>query len=138
MVHENCRVASEVCEHEFTQTDYDMIEAVKQEINANTKVGCTGCGYCMPCPKGIDIPAAFRCYNRMYTETHWSGRFEYHQIIALQKDMADIKKCIECGKCESHCPQHIEIRKQLKEARKHLQPWYYRWVVKVARLFKFW
>ena len=138
MVHENCRVASEVCEHEFTQTDYDMIEAVKQEINANTKVGCTGCGYCMPCPKGIDIPAAFRCYNRMYTETRWSGRFEYHQIIALQKDMADIKKCIECGKCESHCPQHIEIRKQLKEARKHLQPWYYRWVVKVARLFKFW
>lgn len=138
MVHENCRVASEVCEHEFVQADYDMIEAVKQEINANTKVGCTGCGYCMPCPKGIDIPAAFRCYNRMYTETHWSGRFEYHQIIALQKDMADIKKCIECGKCESHCPQHIEIRKQLKEARKHLQPWYYRWAVKVARLFKFW
>lgn len=138
MVNENCRVASEVCEHEFTQADYDMIEAVKREINANTRVGCTGCGYCMPCPKGIDIPVAFRCYNRMYTETHWSGRFEYHQIIALQKDMADIKKCIECGKCEAHCPQHIEIRKQLKEARKHLQPWYYRCLVKVARLFKFW
>lgn len=138
MIEENCRVASEVCEHEFTQADYNMIEALKQEINANTRVGCTGCGYCMPCPKGIDIPVAFRCYNRMYTETHWSGRFEYHQIIALQKDMADIQKCIACGKCESHCPQHIEIRKQLKEARKHLQPWYYRCIVKVARLFKFW
>lgn len=138
MVDENCRVASEVCVHEFTQADYDMIEAVKREINVNTRVGCTGCGYCMPCPKGIDIPVAFRCYNRMYTETHWSGRFEYHQIIALQKDMADMKKCIECGKCESHCPQHIEIRKQLKEARKHLQPWYYRCLVKAARLFRFW
>ncbi len=74
----------------------------------------------------------------MYTENKGAGRFEYMQIVALQKDMSDISKCIQCGKCEMHCPQHIEIRKKLKEAGKELQPWYYRAAIKVVRLFKFW
>ena len=138
MVNENVRIASEVQEHEFTPKDFQLIEQVKAEINKNIKVGCTACGYCMPCPKGIDIPTAFRCYNQMYTEKKSSGRMEYLQIIALQKDMSDISKCVECGKCESHCPQVIPIRKKLKEAQKELLPLPYRMAVKLMRLFKFW
>lgn len=138
MLNENIKIASEVEVGEFTEDDFNMIEAVKKEINANIKVGCTGCGYCMPCPKGVDIPTAFRCYNQMYTEGKKSGRFEYMQITGLQKDMSDISKCIECGKCEMHCPQHIEIRENLKKARKELQPFPYRVALKLMRLFKFW
>lgn len=138
MVDENIKVASEVKENEFSKEDFEMIEKVKSEINANIKVNCTGCRYCMPCPKGIDIPTAFKCYNQMYTENKKSGRLEYHQIVALQKEMSNISNCVECGKCESHCPQHIEIRKKLKEAEKELQPWYYKIGVKALRLFKFW
>ena len=92
----------------------------------------------MPCVQGIDIPTTFKCYNQMYTENKRSGRTEYYQIVALQKEMSDIDKCIECGKCEMHCPQHIEIRKKLKEAKKELQPWYYKIGIKLIRLFKFW
>lgn len=138
MVKENVRIASEVQEHEFTPEDFQIIEQIKAEINRNTKVNCTACAYCMPCPKGIDIPTAFRCYNQMYTENKSSGRFEYMQIVALQKEMSDISKCVECGKCEMHCPQHIEIRKKLKEAQRKLQPFYYRAAIKMVRLFKFW
>lgn len=138
MVEENVRIASEVQAGEFSKEDFALIEQIKQEINHNIKVECTGCGYCMPCPQGVDIPTAFRCYNRMYTENKGAGRFEYMQIVALQKDMSDISKCIQCGKCEMHCPQHIEIRKKLKEAGKELQPWYYRAAIKIVRLFKFW
>lgn len=138
MVRENVRIASEVQLHEFSDEDFKMIEEVKAAINKNTKVGCTACAYCMPCPKGIDIPTAFRCYNRMYTENKKSGRLEYLQIVALQKEMSDISNCVECGKCEMHCPQHIEIRKKLKEARKELLPFYYRIGIKLVRLFKFW
>ena len=138
MVQENVRIASEVQIHEFSREDFKMIEEVKAAINKNTKVGCTGCAYCMPCPKGIDIPTAFRCYNQMYTENKKSGRFEYLQIVALQKEMSDISSCVECGKCEMHCPQHIEIRKKLKEARRELLPFYYRIGIKLVRLFKFW
>lgn len=138
MVQENVRIASEVQLHEFSAEDFKMIEEVKSAINKNTKVGCTACAYCMPCPKGIDIPTAFRCYNQMYTENKKSGRLEYLQIVALQKEMSDISNCVECGKCEMHCPQHIEIRKKLKEARKELLPFHYRIGIKLVRLFKFW
>lgn len=138
MVEENVRIASEVQPGQLTAQDFAMIEQIKAEIDRNVRVGCTGCGYCMPCPKGIDIPTAFRCYNRMFTENRATGRHEYMQIVALQKEMSDIGKCIECGKCESHCPQHLEIRRMLKEAQKNLLPWYYRLGIKVVRLFKFW
>lgn len=138
MVEENVRIASEVQAGEFTEEDFRLIEKVKAEINGKVRVGCTGCGYCMPCPQGIDIPTAFRCYNRMYTENKGAGRLEYMQIVALQKEMSDIGKCIGCGRCESHCPQHLEIRRELKTAGKKLQPWYFRIAVRLARLFKFW
>ena len=61
MVEENIRIASEVETGEFTEEDKKLIEQIRQEIQGTLRVGCTGCGYCMPCPKGIDIPAAFRC-----------------------------------------------------------------------------
>ncbi|MCM1159255.1 MAG: aldo/keto reductase [Bacteroidales bacterium] len=138
MVRENCAVASDAVADSFTEEDFALIEQVKEEINRNMKVGCTGCGYCMPCPRGIDIPTAFRCYNQMYTEHKRSGRFEYLQCLAYNKDRADIKECVECGKCESHCPQHLEIRRELKNARKALLPVHYNLVTKLMRLFKFW
>ncbi|MCM1497989.1 MAG: aldo/keto reductase [Clostridium sp.] len=138
MVQENCAVASDAMADSFTEDDFALIEQVKEEINKNIKVGCTGCGYCMPCPKGIDIPTAFRCYNQMYTEHKGSGRFEYLQCLAYNKDRTDIKECVECGKCESHCPQHLEIRKELKNARKALLPFHYNLMTKLMRLFKFW
>lgn len=138
MVEENCAIASDTKENSFTSEDFALIEQIKEEIKKKTKVGCTACGYCMPCPKGIDIPTAFRCYNQMYTENKRSGRFEYLQCLAYNKDRADIKECVECGKCESHCPQHIAIRKELKEARKALLPVHYQIMTNVMRLFKFW
>lgn len=138
MVQENVKVASEAQVGEFTEEDFSLIASVQEEIHKTMKVGCTGCGYCMPCPKGIDIPSAFRCYNRMYTEQKGSGRHEYLQVTAFQKEMSLPEVCVKCGKCESHCPQHIEIRKELKKAEKALLPWYYKIGVKIIRLFKFW
>lgn len=138
MVRENIKTASEVRPGEFTEEDFALVEAVKDEIQKTMKVGCTGCGYCMPCPKGIDIPAAFRCYNRMYAEQKSSGRHEYLQVTAFQKEMSLPGECVKCGRCEEHCPQHIEIRERLKEAERVLLPWYYKIGVRCLRLFKFW
>lgn len=138
MVEENMRIASEVEVGEFTPEDFALIDAVKKEINSKIQVGCTGCAYCMPCPKGIDIPTTFSCYNRMYTEGKKHGRREYLQITALQKNMALPSECIGCGKCESHCPQHLPIREKLKVAGKELVPGIYKVGIKAVRLVKFW
>ncbi len=133
MLNENIGIASEVQIGEFTDADYAMIEKVKDTINRTLRVGCTGCGYCMPCPCGVDIPNTFACYNRMYTEKKGNARMDYLMATSHKKDASDYTKCVECGKCEQHCPQKIEIRKELKIAGKKLLPLHYRIVRAVMR-----
>ena len=110
MVKENCRIASETEAGSMTEADFETLEAVKKSIRENEKVGCTGCRYCMPCPKGVDIPGIFRCYNAMYTESKSGGRFQFAQTVALSKEPPFATQCVGCGKCEQHCPQSIPIR----------------------------
>lgn len=135
MIEENCKTASVMQAGSFGEHESDMIDKIRLIINESTKVNCTGCRYCMPCPKGIDIPGIFSCYNHMYSENKKSGRNEYFQTIALRKDDASAKQCIKCGKCERHCPQSIPIREKLREAEKALQPFPYNVVNAVARKY---
>lgn len=138
MVEQNLKTASESTPGCMTDSDKELIELVKQEITKHVKVGCTGCGYCMPCPMGVDIPGTFRCYNAMYSEGKRSGRTDYLQCTALRKDTSSASQCIQCGKCESHCPQHIEIRKELKNASSELETPIYKVAKKLVQLFKLW
>ncbi len=137
MVEENCRIAAEAVPGSFTEEDHALIREVRELISENVKVPCTGCGYCMPCPQGVDIPGAFRCYNEMYTEKKSTGRHEFMQVIALRKDPAFPSRCVACGRCESHCPQHIPIITKLKEADKALRPLPYRIAQGIARWYLF-
>ena len=137
MVEENCRTASEARPGHLTEEDRAVLEAVKKDIREKEKVGCTGCRYCMPCPKGVDIPGIFRCYNAMYTESKGQGRFQFAQTVGLTKEPAFATQCVQCGKCEQHCPQKIPIRQKLKEADKALRPLPYRIGIDFARWFMF-
>ena len=137
MVRENCRVASEAGAGEFTESDFATLAEVSAKIREKEKVGCTGCRYCMPCPKGVDIPGAFRCYNAMYIESKKQGRFQYAQTVGLTKEPAFASQCVECGKCEQHCPQNIPIREKLKEADRALRPLPYKLGIDAVRKFMF-
>ena len=122
MVEENCRIASEAEAGAFSDTELQFLAGIKQIIIDTTKVNCSGCRYCMPCPKGVNIPGIFSCYNHMYSESKSSGRLEYFQTIALRSEPCEANLCIKCGKCEQHCPQNIPIREKLVEADKALNP----------------
>lgn len=135
MVEENVRVASEVQVGEFTEQDEKLLQDVVAAINAKQKVGCTGCRYCMPCPKGVDIPGTFSAYNKRYSDGWLTAEKEYFMCTGLRKDYTGPANCINCGKCEQHCPQHIEIRKELKNAQKVLEGLPYKVVRKFAPLF---
>ena len=137
MVEANCRTASDAGAGAFTAEDFDTLEAVKKAIREKEKVGCTGCRYCMPCPKGVDIPGIFRCYNTMYTESKSQGRFQFAQTVGLTKEPAFASQCIRCGKCEQHCPQSIPIREKLQEADRALRPLPYKIGIQAARAFMF-
>ncbi|MBQ6450489.1 MAG: aldo/keto reductase [Solobacterium sp.] len=135
MVEENCRIASDSEPGMLGEEDFALISKVKEIINSRIKVGCTGCGYCMPCPQGVDIPGAFKAYNSMYTEGKFAGRFEYAQVVGLRKEKAFPSQCIACGKCEKHCPQGIHIIEELKYADKALRPLPFKIGIEAARRF---
>lgn len=136
MVADNVHTASTVSVGEFTDREEKMLQQVVQVINEKMKVGCTGCGYCMPCPKNVDIPGTFAAYNRYYTDGKRTAFKEYIMCTAMRKTSTAASNCMECGKCEKHCPQHIEIRKELKNAKKKLENPVYRIVRQFVKWFK--
>lgn len=137
MVEENVRVADDMQPGSLTEEDFSFLEQIKGKINEKVKVGCTACRYCMPCPKGVDIPGTFACYNTMFTESKKAGRFQFAQTVGLTKEPAFASQCIECGKCEKHCPQNLPIREKLKEADKALRPLHYKIGINIARKYMF-
>ena len=135
MVEENIRVASSVDAGELTDDDLSMIEKIKEIIKKKEKVGCTACKYCMPCPKGVDIPGNFYYYNLMQIQKKSATRFEFAQVMGMRQEPGFASQCIGCGKCEQHCPQHINIREKLKEADKNLRPLPYKVGIDIARKY---
>ena len=121
MVKENLATAQVTDPGSLTPEDRTIYTKVVAAINENMKVGCTGCRYCMPCPKGVDIPGTFAAYNRMASDGYWKALTEYFMITGVRKDYTGPGNCIGCGKCEQHCPQHLPIRQELKNARKALE-----------------
>ncbi|MBQ4563648.1 MAG: aldo/keto reductase [Lachnospiraceae bacterium] len=136
MILDNIQTASTVEVGELGDEEEAMLKQVVQAINGKMKVGCTGCSYCMPCPKNVDIPGTFAAYNQCYTESKFWGVVEYIKCTALRKTSTAASNCIECGKCEKHCPQHIEIRKELKNAQKVMEGPVYKVARKAVKLFK--
>ncbi len=137
MVEENTAIADSARIGDFTENDFALIGKVTDLIRSREKVGCTGCRYCMPCPRGVDIPGIFRCYNAMYTDGKSDGRHQFMQTVGLTRDPSFATQCIGCGKCEQHCPQGLPIREKLKEADKALRPLPYKAALGIARTFLF-
>ena len=137
MVMDNIQTASSASIGEMTQADEEMLAQVVRAINSRMKVGCTGCGYCMPCPKNVDIPGTFAAYNRRYSENRFWAFVEYAMCTALRKNPTSASQCVGCGKCEAHCPQGIRIREELKNAQRELEGPLYRLVRRAAGILKF-
>ena len=134
-VRDNAATADSARPGELTQSDREMLARVAKAINRGMKVGCTGCGYCMPCPAGVDIPGVFAAYNRRASEGRFWSLTDYVICTALRKNSTAASNCIGCGKCEKHCPQGIEIRKRLSEAKKEFEGPIYKTVRRGASVF---
>ena len=135
MVRDNIQTASTVQVGELGPEEEAMLRQVVATINSKMKVGCTGCGYCMPCPKNVDIPGTFAAYNRRYQEGKFWGFVDYVICTLLRKNPTPASNCIGCGKCEKHCPQHLPIREKLGEAQGALEGPLYRLCRKILGRF---
>ena len=135
IVSQNAGAASEAFVGCLEKEDEEMLSSVISVINSNIKVPCTGCGYCMPCPQHVDIPGTFAAYNRYHSDSKFHGIKDYFMCSALRKQSTAASECIGCGKCEKHCPQGIEIRKELENARKTLEGPLYKTAARIAKRF---
>ena len=136
MVEENIRIAADAEAGDFGEAEFALVDQIKSIIRAKEKVGCTGCRYCMPCPAGVDIPGNFYFYNLMYLEKKNAARVEFVQNMGLQQEPGFASQCIGCGKCETQCPQKIDIRTELKKADRHLRPLPFKAAIGVVRAIK--
>ncbi len=90
-----------------------VIDADRTELSGDF---CRGCGYCMPCPQELNIPGIFQLmnYHRVFGLTD-HAKEQYGKIGTGDSKHKPVSACVECGQCESKCPQKLEIIKQLKE-----------------------
>lgn len=112
-IEENIKTAEEGLPNSLSEKEKGLINEVKEMYKSKIRVDCTKCQYCMPCPVGVNIPYNFELLNNvtMYDDLVASkGRYLY-----LMQPENRAEACVECGKCETVCPQNISIREMLKE-----------------------
>ena len=132
-VFENTRAASAAAADALSEKELAVYSSVKSILEANTAVPCTGCGYCMPCPHGVDIPAVFSAYNRCASDGFMTGLGTYISCTSLKEKPAAASACVKCGLCEKKCPQSILIRDYLDEAEAVMEGKLYRTAVSLLK-----
>ncbi|CEN87254.1 aldo/keto reductase [Paraclostridium sordellii] len=110
-----------ICDEEgkansMTRDEKKIIDNLGEKFKSKIKVDCTACKYCIPCPRGVNIPGCFEALNNasMFDDVE-SVKINMYKFI--EENKSDASMCIECGKCEAMCPQHINIIDKLKEVK---------------------
>ena len=112
-VEENIAIASSALPGALTKEELALVERVAIQYRKMMMVACTGCGYCMPCPSGVMIPACFEEYNKM----HMFGQpdeTKFRYALRMSGEIGDgqpgyASQCVKCGACLDKCPQKIQI-----------------------------
>lgn len=137
---QNLATAEEALPGSLGREELETVEAAARTYKELMRVGCTGCGYCMPCPMGVLIPTCFDCYNAL----HMSGdpdsaRFVYAASTGGRIGMHDpgmASQCVACGECMEKCPQHLPIPEILTSVAAELEgPGFQDRLEALARMF---
>jgi len=111
---ENVESAERSGPRTLTKNELQVVERVKMKYREFGFIGCTGCGYCIPCPEGVNIPVIFGCYNEYFMKDRESSLKEKYLKQVTPDTQA--KRCVRCSKCEELCPQRLPIKKLLRSA----------------------
>lgn len=100
---------------DFTPYPVEHLEQVQEKILSSFNDLCTGCGYCLPCPKGIKTPQMMDVYNQLILSGGDTqsvlNRLKWHWNVCGNP----IEECVQCGLCEKRCTQHLPVQERLQE-----------------------
>jgi len=116
---ENAGVASSAAPNSITKAERALLDEARAWFVSKMAVPCTACGYCSPCPSGVNIVDTFGMWNEaaMFGTVEANAK-QYRDSLAAKGKGADA--CVECGECVPKCPQGIAIPARLKEAQQML------------------
>jgi len=124
-IDENLAIAEVASPNSLTDRERDLVTQAARKYREIMQVGCTGCGYCMPCPKNVMIPAVFELYNKMHLfGNEAEAKFLYAARLCggLTGGIPGYaSQCVQCGQCVEKCPQHLDIPKHLAVAAETLE-----------------
>lgn len=122
-VDQNVRVANLANPGCMDKKRMRAIARVQEIFEAANRVPCTGCNYCMPCPRGINIPGCFSAYNASFAHGWFTGVQQYFTASAIRTSAPKlVSNCVHCGACARHCPQGIDIPARLQDVGHRLTP----------------
>jgi predicted aldo/keto reductase-like oxidoreductase len=113
---ENLKIAEEGLPDSLSSPEIEVMEQVKKAYKDKISVDCSACGYCMPCPSGINIPQCLSYLNQAAMLNDISN--VQSQYYFMLKDTEHASNCLECGLCEEMCSQKIPIREKMKKVKK--------------------
>lgn len=123
---ENLAVAEKTSPMSMSFEDMETVELVKRVMRDSLKINCSTCGYCMPCPQGVNIPECLKIYNEKYLFGHKGfvnpSLMDYYQYVGgIMGSEGSAGSCNGCGKCLRKCPQKLDIIKELKKVKKEFE-----------------
>ncbi len=117
---------------QLNEEEVDMLHGIAKSMMEYPLVSCTGCQYCMPCPYGIDIPEILKHYNNCVSEEHFPEDSQDENYKASRRaflvgydrkvpKLRQASSCIGCGECLHHCPQGVNIPKELTRIDRYVE-----------------
>ena len=113
-IEENLRIFDTVEPGIMSDEERKLMDDVRAAYLSRTKIGCTGCRYCMPCPNGVNIPGVFSVWNNQ--SLYGIDPAKDWRMQRILKENAGSDQCVGCGACEAACPQHLDVIEQLQKA----------------------
>ena len=123
---ENLEIANVTTPLSMSFEEMETVELVKRVMRNSLKINCSTCGYCMPCPQGVNIPECIKIYNEKYLFEHKGlineSLIDYYQYVGgIMGNSGNAGKCNGCGKCLRKCPQKLDIISEMKKVKKEFE-----------------
>ena len=125
---ENMAIAERVEIGSLSDDEINVLDNVQGIFNSMMKINCTGCGYCLPCPRGVNIPDCFNVYNEKYLFNKKAfgvlphAMVNYYMVVGgITNKQASAGLCNHCGRCKRLCPQSLDIPNELDRVKSEFE-----------------